>query len=208
MSIANLIFILACMHIAHICHLIKHPQCQKIKANDRHAEKVTSALLIQSGGFITWSDTCTCPLPCSVQGWIAFRKIMRCSKNFYLLFVKLGLRSCLHCIIQTLLWSHLFRLLCGAHDYISQTAMPLLLELPIKYGCNIILILHWVAKAPILRTTDVGSPLSGMTQTRALCLLHPAQITVPKGCSLHTSPSAPAAFPFGELLPPNIKIRS
>lgn len=58
MSIANLIFILAFIHIAHICHLKKyHPQCQKIKANNRHAEKGTSAALIQSWLFFTWSDT-------------------------------------------------------------------------------------------------------------------------------------------------------
>lgn len=126
-------------------------------------------------------------------------------KNFSIFFfVKCGLRSCLHCIIQTLLWSYLFRLLCGAHDYISWTAMPLLLQLPIKYDYNIIL--HWVDKAPRLRSTDLGSLLSGMTQTRARCLLHPAQITAPKDSSLHTSPSA--AFPFGELLPPSIKGRS
>jgi len=54
----------------------------------------------------------------------------------------------------------------------------------------------------------MGSPLSGMTQTQAFCLLHPAQITAPKGCSLHTSPSALAAFPFGEHLTPSIKGRS
>lgn len=38
MSTANLIFILACIHVAHICHLKKHPHCWKIKANDRYAE--------------------------------------------------------------------------------------------------------------------------------------------------------------------------
>jgi len=57
MSTTNLIFILACMHIVHVCHLKKHHHCQKIKANDRHAENTTSAVLIQSVVFITWSDT-------------------------------------------------------------------------------------------------------------------------------------------------------
>lgn len=94
--------------------------------------------------------------------------------------VKYGLRSCLHCIIQTLLWSHLFRLLCGAHDYISWMAMPLVLQLPITYDCNIILISHWVAKAPRLRTTDLGNSLSGMTLTWLFCLLTLLGSHVPK----------------------------
>lgn len=54
-STVNFIFIFACMHVPHICHLKKHPQCQKMKANDRHAEKVTSSVIIQCCVFITWS---------------------------------------------------------------------------------------------------------------------------------------------------------
>lgn len=58
--------------------------------------------------------------------------------------------------------------------------MPLVLQLPIKYDCNIILILHYLAKAPRLRTTDLGNSLSRMTQTWVLYRLTLLEYHLPK----------------------------